>query len=137
MGSGIKSKIYSKKIIVAFAAIAAIGLIVFGWANKEVTNTKKDINTQSTQQATESSEQKKTEYLSYQGEDGRTALELLKAQAEVEVKSSSLGDYVTSINGNDGGGSKFWMFFIDGKESSVGAGTYITKSNENIEWKLQ
>jgi hypothetical protein len=137
MGSDIKSKIYSKKIIVAVAAIVATGIIVFVWANKEVTNTKKDINTQSSQTAGENNEKQKTEYLSYQGEDGKTAMELLKSEAEVETKSSSLGDYVTSINGNDGGGSKFWLFYIDGKEASVGADKYVTKSGETIEWKLQ
>lgn len=137
MGAGMNQKSQTKKIVIAIIAVMVMGLIVFGWMSKETNKTVQDINTQSNQQATESNEPKKTEYLSYQGEEGKTALELLKAQAEVEVKSSSLGDYVTSINGNDGGGSKFWMFFVDGKESTVGAGTYITKSNENIEWKLQ
>ncbi len=137
MGSDTKSKIYSKKIIVAVVAIVAMGIIVFVWANKEVANTKKDINTQSGQPATENSELQKTEYLSYKGEDGKTALELLKSEAEVETKSSSLGDYVTSINGNDGDGSKFWLFYVNGKEATVGADKYITKSGETIEWKLQ
>lgn len=79
----------------------------------------------------------KTESISYKGEDGKTALELLKTNATAVTKQSSIGEYVTSINGNDGGGKKYWLFFVDGKESSVGAGAYVTKSGENIEWKLQ
>ena len=79
----------------------------------------------------------KTESISYRGEDGKTALELLKTNATAVTKTSSIGEYVTSINGNDGGGKKYWLFFVDGKESSLGAGAYVTKSGENIEWKLQ
>lgn len=79
----------------------------------------------------------KTESISYKGEDGKTALELLKNHAQVQTKTSSIGEYVTAINGNDGGGKKYWLFFVDGKESSVGAGAYITKAGENIKWKLQ
>ena len=78
-----------------------------------------------------------TTSLTYQGEDGKTALELLKTHAQVESKSSSLGDYVTSINGNDGGGTKYWMFYVDGKEAAEGAGTYQTHTGEKVEWKLQ
>ena len=93
-------------------------------------------NTQTSTQTPAEAPQK-TESISYKGEDGKTALELLKTNATAVTKQSSIGEYVTSINGNDGGGKKYWLFFVDGKESSVGAGAYVTKSSENIEWKLQ
>lgn len=78
-----------------------------------------------------------TKSISYQGEDGKTALELLKSHAQFQTNTSSIGEYVTAINGNDGGGKKYWLFFVNGKASSVGAGAYITKASDNIEWKLQ
>lgn len=78
-----------------------------------------------------------TTQLSYAGVEGKTVLELLKTHAQVETKSSSLGDYVTSINGNDGGGTKYWLFYVNGKEAAEGAGTYKTHNGEQIEWKLQ
>lgn len=79
----------------------------------------------------------KTDHITYQGEEGKTALVLLKTRAKVVVKSSSLGDYVTSVNGNDGGGKKYWLFYVNGKEADTGAGAYITKATDTIEWKLQ
>lgn len=78
-----------------------------------------------------------TTHLSYEGQDGKTALELLKAKADAQTKSSSLGEYVTAINGNDGGGTKYWLFYVNGKEAAEGAGTYVTHAGETIEWKLQ
>ena len=79
----------------------------------------------------------KTVNVKYQGEEGKTALELLKTHAKVQTKTSSFGDYVTSVNDNDGGGTKYWIFYVNGKESEVGAGAYVTRATDNIEWKLQ
>jgi hypothetical protein len=78
-----------------------------------------------------------TTQISYKGENGQNALVLLKKHAQVQTKSSSIGDYVTSINGNDGGGSKYWIFYVNGQESQVGASAYVTKNSDQIEWKLQ
>ena len=78
-----------------------------------------------------------TTQLSYRGQDGKNALELLKTKAKVRLKSSSLGDYVVAINGNDGGGKKYWIYYINGKEAAVVATSYVTKNTDNIIWKLQ
>lgn len=137
MDSKEKSKFQLTKMLFVIVAAAILVMAGLKLAQKSNDSAKPNTGPSSNQAATDSNEQKKTEYLSYQGEDGKTVLELLKSQAEIETKSSSLGDYVVSINGNDGGGSKYWLFYVDGKESTVGAGAYVTKTGENIEWKLQ
>lgn len=76
-------------------------------------------------------------YVKYQGEAGETALDLLKKHADVETEDSEFGEFVTAVNGEDGGGEKYWLFYVGGKEASVGAGDYVTKDGETIEWKLQ
>lgn len=75
--------------------------------------------------------------LVYQGQEGKTVLELLKTYAKIETKSSSPGEYVTSINGNDGGGKWHWLFYVNGKAADIGAGAYVTHDSDKIEWKLQ
>lgn len=131
-----RQKIQLKTMLLIAGLILALGIAGASIGSRN--NNKQTSMTPTTSQSDpENSETKKTEYLSYQGEDGKTALELLKSEAEVETKSSSLGEYVVSINGNDGGGSKYWLFYVDGRESPVGAGSYTTKSGETIEWKLQ
>ena len=73
----------------------------------------------------------------YKGIEGQNALELLKKYATVQTKHYSFGDLVTSINGTEGNGPKYWSFYINGKLSDVGAGSYTTRASDMIEWKLQ
>ena len=77
--------------------------------------------------------------LTYKGQDGKNALELLKTSAKTETKTDpSLGEYVTSINGVvSGTDSKYWIMYVNGQASSVGASSYATKSTDTIEWKLE
>lgn len=81
--------------------------------------------------------QHQTTQISYQGENGQNALVLLERHADVQVKHYSFGDMVTSINGTPGNGPKYWIFYVNGQEASVGAGSYITKNSDTISWKLQ
>lgn len=73
----------------------------------------------------------------YHGINGQNALDLLKKYAKVETKHYSFGDLVVSINGTEGNGPKYWSFYLNGKLADVGAGSYVTKNTDNIEWKLQ
>lgn len=73
----------------------------------------------------------------YQGEEGKNALEILKSKASVITKQYDFGELVTAINGTQGSGPKYWSFYVNGKLSDEGAGTYVTHDSDNIEWKLQ
>ncbi len=72
----------------------------------------------------------------YKGVEGKTALELLKANYTVEVKSYSFGDMVTGINGITADSQHFWAMYVNGQFSQIGAGQYITKSGDSIKWQL-
>jgi hypothetical protein len=81
--------------------------------------------------------QHQTTYIKYNGQNGQNALALLKKHATVTVKHYSFGDQVVSINGTAGSGPKYWSFYINSKMADIGAGNYITKNSDKIEWKLQ
>jgi len=124
----------SKKTILAIAgAVAVVGAGGF-WQLK---SKPVQMTPPATSQTVAPIAPAKTDYVTYQGEDGKNALELLKTKADIKTETSSYGEFVKSINGNDGGGQKYWTFFVEGKEAAVGAGAYTTKNNEKIEWKLQ
>ncbi len=75
--------------------------------------------------------------IKYQGEEGKNALDLLKAKYKVETKSfGSAGEFVESINGVKPDSKHFWKFFVNGKSASVGASSYVTKSSDVLEWKI-
>ena len=74
--------------------------------------------------------------IAYEGEDGKTALELLKARARVRASAGPLGELVEEINGVRSGGGSYLIFYVNGAKAMTGAGGYVTKAGEKIEWKL-
>ena len=74
--------------------------------------------------------------ITYEGEDGETALELLEEQGyDVEVESSSLGEYVTAIGEVEATKTEYWSYEVDGKLPNVGADQYETKDGQQVEWR--
>ncbi|HYE22627.1 MAG TPA: DUF4430 domain-containing protein [Verrucomicrobiae bacterium] len=74
----------------------------------------------------------------YNGQDGKNAMELLKASHQVETKDyAGLGEFVTGIDGVDSDSTTFWSFYVNGTQSTVGASQYVTKNSDVIEWKLE
>ena len=79
-----------------------------------------------------------TSAITYQGVEGKDALELLKDSHDVEIKSFDFGDMVTAIDGQASDGTtNFWAFYVNGQQATVGAGDYETKNGDQIEWKLE
>ncbi|TSC96743.1 MAG: hypothetical protein CEN88_285 [Candidatus Berkelbacteria bacterium Licking1014_2] len=125
-----------KKNIIAFIIIIVIfGLIgTFSSLTKAPTTTNQQNNNQ---QSTEADKQTK---ITYSGEEGKTALELLKKQTTVETKTSGeLGEYVVTINGlpTAAEAGKYWLFYVNGQMATVGADKYQTKTIDTIEWRLE
>lgn len=71
---------------------------------------------------------------SYQGQDGKNALELLQTVGPVDVSDAG---FVNAINGIKPGDRQFWAFYVNGQQAQVGAKEYQTKSTDTIEWKLE
>lgn len=118
----LKTKIFTLVIPLVVLATGVVGAITSQNASQ-----KAQITTSSSQ-VTE---------VRYHGIDGQNALDLLKKYAQVQTKHYSFGDLVVSINGTEGNGPKYWSFYLNGKLADVGAGSYVTKNTDNIEWKLQ
>lgn len=75
--------------------------------------------------------------ISYQGVEGKNALELLKSAHQVETRKFDFGEMVQSIDGVKAPATHFWAFYVNGELAPVGAGAYQTKSAETISWKLE
>ena len=80
-------------------------------------------------------EQAKT--VSYEGVEGKTALEILKETHQVEGQDSDFGTFVTSIDNTQNSSDTFWMFYVNGTLSGVAADKYTTKAGDKIEWKYE
>ncbi len=74
----------------------------------------------------------------YQGVEGENALEILKQGLDVKTKSfEGLGEFVQSIDGIEGDNKMAWIFYLNGQPANQGAGSYITKNDDTIEWKYE
>ena len=127
--------------LVIVAVIALAGVWVFNYAgdenesaNNEVTQVQEVV--EESPKATVSED---GETISYDGVEGQTALALLKQYTEVETEEfTGLGEYVTGINGLVADSSaNYWSFYVIGEAAQVGAGDYVTKEGDTIEWRLE
>ena len=118
-----------KFLLISFIVIVFLALGYFKYAPSNSDETV----VSTTQNIIEQADQ-----ISYQGQEGKNALELLKQKYPVEVKSfSGVGEFVDAINGVKPDEKHFWSFYVNGAQSNTGASTYITKSSDVIEWKLE
>lgn len=122
------------KYLVVFAAITALGFAILTYQNS-----RKNPEVKGTQEQKQEEIEVINPYLiTYQGQDGKTALEILKTKATIETKQSSFGEYVDKINDIKGGtDNKYWIFYVNGKMAEIGAQDYITKATDVIEWKFE
>ncbi|MFA6493274.1 MAG: DUF4430 domain-containing protein [Patescibacteria group bacterium] len=75
--------------------------------------------------------------ITYDGQNGKNALEILKASHKVESQDSSIGVFVIGIDETQSQDNKYWMLYSDGKLVTVGADQYQTKDGEKLEWRYE
>lgn len=71
---------------------------------------------------------------------GKSVLEATQTATggKLEATGTRVNVFVTSINGRSADNSKreFWELIVNGLQSEVGAGTYIIKEGDQIEWHI-
>jgi hypothetical protein len=117
------------EILIIVVVIALIG-VTYALTKPANAPTVTGTNNQSVQQVANSD-------IQYQGQDGRSALDLLKVFHRVDTKETSYGPMIVGIDGLAPDSSHFWAFYVNGKLADVGADKYITKNSDQIEWKVE
>jgi len=75
--------------------------------------------------------------VSYNGQDGKTALQLLEQKFLVVTKGTPGNETVFNINGLAADPSQAWNLYVNGKKIATNAAEYKTKSSDKIEWRLE
>lgn len=70
-----------------------------------------------------------------------SALDLLRLVAEqsgfeIKTEKVSFGEYIQEISGVGGDTTHYWAFWINGDYAPVGAGNYIVRPGDEIEFEL-
>lgn len=70
---------------------------------------------------------------------GTTALQLLKMSHKAITKGENKNAFITEIDARAASQDdrEFWAFYVNGTQATVGAGSYIVKNNDTIEWKIE
>ena len=71
---------------------------------------------------------------------GPSALQsLASSSSKITVKGEKENAFITAINGRmaSSNDKEFWALYVNGKQAEVGAGTYIIKNNDTIEWRIE
>ena len=125
-----------KKLIFVFIFVLIIGGVFYSntnWrGNVFKSITKNDAITVS-QQIGDSKSNKVTII------EGSTALDLLNKESQVKTKGKKENAFVIKINDRIADETKreFWSFYVNGKQSQVGAGSYILIAGDRIQWKIE
>jgi hypothetical protein len=122
------------EIFIIVVIIAVIG-VVYAMTRQPVLAPVTEQSTQNQNQ--NSTQQVPTTIIEYKGQDGKNAMELLRASHQVEVKSYSFGDLVTGIDGVSPDSTHFWAMYVNNTFSQVGAAEVITKSSDTIRWQIE
>jgi len=72
----------------------------------------------------------------YDGEDGKTVLELLQQHAD-DVVTEGAGDelLVTAVNGIEGGAEgRYWLYYVNEQAGLIAASRMTTVEGDSIEW---
>lgn len=69
--------------------------------------------------------------------DGQTALDLLKANAEVQTKEYDYGSFIVSINGVSSDSSQYWAFYVNREYAKEGADKTILKKGDAATFRLE
>jgi hypothetical protein len=71
------------------------------------------------------------------GEEGKTALQLLKAVAKVETIPVGTTELIQSVNGTANNQTYRWQLYSGGKAVIGPSSTYMTKAGEQLEWRFE
>jgi hypothetical protein len=70
---------------------------------------------------------------------GTTALQLLRNSYKIVTKGEGKNAFITTIEERTASDTEreFWAFYVNGKQATVGAGSYYLKNSDTIEWKIE
>ncbi len=107
--------------------------------NAAITNEAVFVKKISVYQRVTTDETNPPEYLKYDLDDQKTALDLLRKHPGVTMKGEGINAYVVGINGIMASekNKEFWAMNVNSKMAEVGAGSYLLKDGDKIEWKIQ
>lgn len=80
---------------------------------------------------------KSVDTISYQGQDGKSVLDILKETHQVETVDTDFGVFVKTIDGVTQTDNSVWLYYINGEPGIEGANAAKTTNGQTIEWRYE
>lgn len=108
-------------------------------AGRNPTQTSVSIKNISVYQKVQSDGTNQQDFVKIEIQQGKTALDLLQKTSQVKTTGEGKNAFVTEIDHKAVSAVKkeFWAFYVNGKQAEAGAGSYLLKPQEKIEWKIE
>jgi len=71
------------------------------------------------------------------GVDSMTVFDLLKAEHQVEYRSSMAGTFVTAINSVESGSDYFWIYSVNDSTPSIACDKLVTSDGDRVKWHFR
>lgn len=78
-----------------------------------------------------------TEFSYTATKDGQTAIDLLRANADVSTKDYDFGTFIEEINGVPAEDGQYWAFYVNREYAQQGVDTTILKTGDAITFRLE
>ena len=86
---------------------------------------------------TASTQVSETKVIEYQGEDGKSVCDILKAKYQVEATTSDFGMMVNLINGLKATDKEFWLYSVNDKSGEVACDKQMTEAGDKVRWEYK
>lgn len=115
------------------AVVIALGAVWFSYNGLSFRQAKNAASNSNASQVNMNTTVALPSTIAYKGEDGKNALDLLKANHEVVEE----GGFITAIDKRPNTTSSYWMLYVNGKLAEKGAKDIATTSGDAIEWRFE
>lgn len=72
-----------------------------------------------------------------EGIDSMTVFDLLRAEHQVEHRSSMAGSFVTAIDSVESGSDYFWIYSVNDSMPSVACDKLVTSDGDRVKWHFR
>jgi hypothetical protein len=71
------------------------------------------------------------------GNDQTTVLDLLKADHDVDYRSTAVGAFVTQVDEAESGAEYFWMYSVNDSFPTTACDKYVTSDGDRVVWHFR
>ena len=120
--------------IPVLAVIGLIAMLTFTTCGNQAKQTAKNTSSTDTTLVTEPQD---SVVIDLTGEDSVSVFELLRRNHNVDYKSTTMGVFISGIDGLKNGSGVYWIYSVNDTTPQVASDRVLTKSGDRVQWHFR